>query len=250
MEKLKIRCPHCQKLYEVDDSLIQSAQPQFDCLKCQHRFAFEYPPTSLPVLTYLVGAPKTEEAQDLRGSASKNCPKCSAVNSAESKECYSCQVIFEKLDGLPSDPNLKAQPSLVRKWKELVSDFENMDRHNEFIQSCHDMDAHGFALLKYQELKSAQGGDPVCDQMIARLHVLSVVRKNPVQTGESTSLQDLQKMFLAWFKKYGEFLPLVIAVGMILMGMSNLGYRNLIGLGFAIASLSLGVRLLLRGKIY
>ncbi len=169
--KLKIRCPSCTKLYEVESEEIHSETPLFQCISCDSRFSFEYPPTEpLNVLCFPVTLNLAEVlSTDAGHQASpllhaepgtqemKSCPKCGALNGRRAKECYSCHVLFERLEGLPKDPSLKAQPSLVRKWKNLVENFENEKLHEEFLMACHQMDALRFATLKYEELKSAQG---------------------------------------------------------------------------------------------
>lgn len=199
---MKIRCPSCAKLYEVENDDITSETPLFQCISCESRFSFEYPPADPKnVICFKVSLEqpepeppskeetfasilKSERAIDAErqsmetepGSQEmKSCPKCGALNGRRSKECYSCHVIFEKLEGLHKDPSLKAQPSLVRKWKNLVENFDNEDLHDEFIRSCHELDALKFAIMKYEDLKSAQGGDPQCDQMIARINSLMMV---------------------------------------------------------------------------
>ncbi|WP_347358109.1 hypothetical protein [Bdellovibrio sp.] len=267
--KLKIRCPSCAKLYEVESDDIQSETPLFQCISCESRFSFEYPPQDpLNVMCFKVSlepeateeiqnesvAPMMEKSEQILaaerhvGMATepgthemKSCPKCGALNGRRAKECYSCHVIFEKLEGLPKDPSLKAQPSLVRKWKNLVENFENEDLHDEFIRSCHQLDALRFAVLKYEDLKTAQGGDPKCDEMIARINSLMMVglSQKPV-TGEATKPK---------WNKYLYWGPFGLSAFLILLGMINLGHRNLIGVGVALACMTAGLIVMIKGRI-
>lgn len=253
--KLKIRCPSCAKLYEVQSEDIHSEAPLFQCISCETRFSFEYPPPNpLSVECFAVDmiekSPQTADsgAQVTLGTiaqqeATKSCPKCGALNAKHSKECYSCHVIFEKLAGLPKDPSLKAQPSLVRKWKNLVENFGNQDLHEEFILACHELDALRFAALKYEELKAAQGGDPQCDQMIARINSLMMVNlaQKPLGKTEGPARPKWQK-YLYWG-------PFGLSALLILLGMVNLGHRNLIGVGVALSFMTAGLIVMIRGKI-
>lgn len=241
--KLKIRCPSCAKLYEVQSEDIHSEAPIFQCVSCDNRFSFEYPPMDpLNVSCFSVNLSEevTSTSAAQQQESMKSCPKCGALNERRSKECYSCHVLFERLDGLPKDPSLKAQPSLVRKWKNLVENFESDRLHDEFIIACHELDALRFAVLKYEELKAAQGGDPVCDQMIARISSLMMVGLK--QKPQAKPSRPKWQKYLYWG-------PFGLSALMILLGMVNLGHRNLIGVGVALAFMTAGLIVMVRGRI-
>ncbi|XGC81850.1 hypothetical protein ACES2L_05060 [Bdellovibrio bacteriovorus] len=253
--KLKIRCPSCAKLYEVASDDIHSETPLFQCISCESRFSFEYPPTDLAnVQTFMVtlNAVDTGDAQHQEEPVAekvsqemKACPKCAALNGRRAKECYSCHVLFEKLDGLPKDPSLKAQPSLVRKWKNLVENFDNEDLHEEFIMACHELDALRFAIYKYEELKAAQGGDPQCDLMIARINSLMMVglsQKPVLGAKKEEAVKPKWQKYLYWG-------PFGLSALLILLGMVNLGHRNLIGTGVALAFMAAGLIVMIKGRI-
>lgn len=256
---MKIRCPHCAKLYEVQSEDVQSETPLFQCISCETRFSFINPPADLQnVVCFIVETAKTEVSESVEGDAhqqlstdeelhggTKSCPKCGALNGRRSKECYSCHVIFEKLEGLPTDPTLRAQPSLVRKWRHLLDNFEKETLHDDFIKSCYELDALRFALMKYSDLKEAQGGDPQCDRMIARINALTVVGLS----GKNKPVFDSAKDARPSWQKYLYWAPFVASFILITMGMINLGHRNLIGVGVALAFMSAGLIVMVRGKI-
>ncbi|MFS4460614.1 hypothetical protein [Bdellovibrio sp. HCB2-146] len=177
----------------------------------------------------------------------KSCPKCGALNGRRSKECYSCHVLFERLEGLPQDPSLRAQPSLVRKWKSLLENFTDMNLHDDFIRSCRELDALKFAVLKYEELKAAQGGDELCDQMLARIQGMMMVSlsQKPVH---KDSVEPVMS-FITRNRKYFYWGPYGLSALMILIGMMNLGHRNLIGVGVALACMTSGLIVMIRGRI-
>lgn len=249
-EKLKIRCPSCTKLYEVESGEIHSEMPLFQCISCDSRFSFEFPPTDpAHVQCFVVPAKSSLEMAALveenvaKQHEMKNCPKCGAMNGRRAKECYSCHVLFERLEGLPQDPSLKAQPSLVRKWKNLVHNFENEKLHEEFLMACHQLDALRFATLKYEELKAAQGGDPQCDIWLARIQSLMMV-------GLSQSMNKSEKSTAKpkW-QKYMYWGPFGLSALLILLGTINLAHRNLVGVGVAFAIMSAGIIVMLRGRL-
>lgn len=256
--KLKIRCPSCAKLYEVESEEIHSSTPLFQCISCESRFSFEFPPVDpLNVSCFLVetqvvaSAAKHQEeiletlsVSEPGAQEMKSCPKCGALNGRRAKECYSCHVLFERLEGLPKDPSLKAQPSLVRKWKNLVENFENEELHDEFIRACHELDALRFATLKYEELREAQGGDPQCDAMIARINSLMLVglAQKPLVKSSPEAVRPKWQKYMYWG-------PFGLSVLLILLGMINKGHRNLIGAGVALAFMAAGLIIMIRGKI-
>ncbi len=172
----------------------------------------------------------------------KSCPKCGAMNGRRAKECYSCHVLFERLEGLPQDPSLKAQPSLVRKWKNLVNNFDNEKLHEEFLMACHQLDALRFATFKYEELKSAQGGDAQCDIMLARIQSLMLVGLSQKPTESKTPARPKWHKYMYWG-------PFALSALLILLGMINLAHRNLVGVGVAFAFMSAGLIVMIRGRL-
>lgn len=266
-----MRCPGCSKLYEVSEGDIQSHSPQFDCISCSSRFSFAYPVTNpTSVATFLVqSSPEMEEArtfqqeleaqsfvalqQEIENSAEKNgnraCPKCGAINEKKNDECYSCHVIFARLEQLPLDPTLKAQPSLVRKWKNLILNFDNKDLYEDFLKSCHQLDALRFAILKYEELKSAQGGsDELCEKMIFKAHGLLQVTLTSKKDGDLSFSKKPKQARHKWHK-YVLWAPLCISVLMIMVGFFSLALRNLVGAGVAVMLLTFGLILFWKGRI-
>lgn len=273
LSKLRLRCPSCAKLYEVSEGDIKSHTPQFDCVACASRFSFEYPLANpQKIETFLVfQAPAAEEVnlsfheelqaqsfadlqKEIEDSAEKNstraCPKCGAINEKKNDECYSCHVIFARLEQLPLDPTLKAQPSLVRKWKNLILNFDNKELHEDFLNSCHQLEALRFAILKYEELKRAQGGsDEVCEQMIAKAQaLLHVTLSGKSESAPLVSKPQNAASRQSW-QKYVLWAPLSVGILMITMGFFSLGLRNLVGAGVAVILLTFGLILFWKGRI-
>lgn len=262
--KLRLRCPSCSKLYEVSEGDIQSHSPQFDCMSCAARFGFNYPVENpAAVETYVVQAapqPVVEVApaifveppkpQVAEKNSTKACPKCGAINEKKNEECYSCHVIFARLEQLPLDPTLKAQPSLVRKWKNLVLNFDNKELHEDFLNSCHQLEALRFGILKYEELKNAQGGsDEVCERMIFKAHGLLQVTLSGKTDGDRRFAKQSDAAPRHKWRRYILWGPLALSILMMITGYFSLGLRNLVGAGVAVMLLTFGLILFWKGRI-
>ena len=250
--KLKVRCPSCTKLYEVESEDIHDETPLFQCVNCDQYFSFELTQDILindepqNILTFAVNASRQAEPllhTEPSQQPMKSCPKCSALNNLQAQECYSCHVIFERLKDLPLDPTLKAQPSLVRKWKNLLENFDSVRLHDEFLLSCQQLEALPFAMSKYEEIRKAQGGDAFCDQIIAKIHsmLLAGLQQSPPPTTDI-------KVRPRW-QKYIFWAPYVISLVLIVFGMTHLSHRNMIGLGVALTCMATGLIVMLKGRV-
>lgn len=271
MEKRRLRCPTCAKLYEVNEADIISHNPHFDCISCATRFTINHEFTATGEMQAQVVFKnlnlergllfqKALESQsldalrrDIEGGAkeksSLSCPKCGAIRERSALECFSCHVIFARLEDLPLKPTLKAQPSLVRKWKDLILDFDNKALHEDFIKCCREIEALPFAILKYEELRKAQGGsDDVCASMIARIHGMLSVTLSSKPKPELRARGGMASPVVSWHK-YVFLIPISISILMILMGFLSLSLRNLVGAGVAMMLLTFGLILFWKGRI-
>lgn len=193
-----MRCPACQKLYQVETEAIYSLTPHFECKACHAVFAFDYPPDS------------TEEVRAF------------LVKKSEPSEPEVPPVI------------LQAQPSLVQLWNKIFEDYDDEELHDEFIKRCQELDALPFAKMKYENLRAATGSDPLSEKYIRLIESLMLVKaelqaQKPIEAHK----------FVAWLTSFnwariGYWGPLVMSVIMVIIGFSNGGLRNLIGVGMAI----------------
>ncbi|MBX3041983.1 MAG: hypothetical protein KF789_14850 [Bdellovibrionaceae bacterium] len=146
-------------------------------------------------------------------------------------------MIFEKLEGLPQDRSLKAQPSLVRRWKELLADYTNEALHQNFLNACREQDALEYARVQYKDLKRLQGHDEIADRMLHRISAISEVAQTTVlaqSAPEPLSRWELSRRVLI-------FLPYLVGIGLVIWGASRMGQRNMIGAGIAVLLLSYGL---------
>lgn len=251
MNHLHVRCPSCAKLYQIDVATIFSTSPHFKCLGCPATFTFDFPPASVddiktrPVFAEGAG-PEI---------ATRKCPKCGAASPKTAEECYSCHVIFEKLEGLPLDSGVRAQPSLVRRWKELLNDYADLEKHQDFLMACRDLDALDFAESKYEHIRRMQGTDEIADQMLERLSALKAMVPPPVSAAAKADADavgfeavpgadERARLFFftsAQWRQIAFFSPFALSAILILWGFTHAGQRNTVGTGIAIAVLSYGL---------
>lgn len=170
-----------------------------------------------------------------------NCPKCGSVSVAGAKECYSCGVIFERYQLAHSEGEWAVHPSLVRRWRELVIDFDNAQKHEDFIQECHSLNSLPFARKKYVEMKALLGQDSDCDRYIKRVDGVArhLSAKSEFVLGAKESQQKPAEM--SKLRKTLFSIPFAISLILIVVGMAGAHQRNLIGLGISLAVLSYGL---------
>ncbi len=220
MEHLRVRCPACQKLYQVETQSIFSQSPHFDCKACHSVFTFQFPP------------PQVDQV-----------------------ETYLVQHNDSEMDEKPAVV-LQAQPSLVQLWNQIFEDYDDHERHEDFVKRCVELEALPYAQTKYQELKAALGSDDLCDKYLAQVEARLSVKadqRTQIRQGQIPTV-DLQH-FIVWlkarpWKKFLYWAPLAAGMLMVIAGFSNLGLRNMIGLGFAVAFLGYGLITVVFGRIH
>ena len=127
--------------------------------------------------------------------------------------------------------------------------FDNLSLHDDFLKSCHQLDALRFAILKYEELKSAQGGsDEVCERMIFKAHGLLQVTLSSKSDGDLRFTQKSTPPRHKWHK-YVLWGPLSVSILMMTIGYFSLSLRNLVGAGVAVMLLTFGLILFWKGRI-
>lgn len=245
---LRVRCPQCGKIYRVDSRDIHSSRPHFECLVCLSIFAFDFPcATPLNVKARLLkasDAPLTEQGET-RPQDVRACPKCSALNAKGVKECRSCGVLFERLEGLPLDPKLRALPSLVRAWQELMEDYENITKHLAFVSRCEELQAIPFALKKYKDLKEAQPQDRIAQEMVYRV----LARRFARRAEKMKSNPVIAFLVRLNWARIGKMIPWTVSLMLIMIGLSRPELKNLAGIGTSILFVFVGLVLFFRGRL-
>lgn len=243
MNHLHVRCPSCLKLYQIDVGQIFSTTPHFQCVDCETKFTFDFPP---PVPDQITTRKVVERLASPLSPKVKKCLKCGAESPESAIECHACHILFEKLEMIANEKGVYTQPSLVRRWKELVQDYNNEELHQEFLGLCDQMEALEFARQKYDQIRRLQGGDVTADQMIARIEALRMVK------AEQKAQNDKPKPEkpLALWAKILLALPFFASFLLIMLGFSHSMWRNMIGTGFAVGLLSYGLIVFVRGRLH
>jgi ribosomal protein L40E len=246
---LNVRCPSCQKNYRIDTRDIKSSEPHFECLVCQSVFGFMYPPASSSAVQARVIRQSLVPLEKLvsdRPMDVKTCAKCTALNAKGSKECRLCGVNFDQIQDLPLDPALRARPSLKKAWKDLMTDYSNVRKHLAFMERCEDLEALPFALKKYQDLKATQPHDNFADEMLHRVWARSVAKKFG-DFSETLKISSMARR-INWIRA-GKLLPWISSTVFLVVGFSQPAYRNLAGVGAALLFITLGLHLMVKGRI-
>lgn len=263
MDHLRVRCPSCSRLYQIDVRGVFTSEPHFQCLSCPTTFTFDFPPPNPATIT--------TKAVVSRSSASagpvRACVRCGAMSPRSSPECLSCHVLFDRVEGLPQDPALKVRPSLVRLWREVLEDYAADAKHMAFLTACREQEALAFARMKYEEIGRLQGKDPVAENMIGRIDALeSVARSERSVAAEEAPATAAREALTAtvgsefaslltggapanappepgWFfwVRVGMTVPFAVAFMLVVWGFSQGGNRNMVGAGIAVGLLSYGV---------
>lgn len=224
-----MRCPDCMKLYVVETKSFQSQNPYFDCQVCQTRFKFSG--------DFLPGENiATERVSPETTSQIKECQHCGHINSVDSKECRSCQIVFKKVESLQIK---NPKPSTLDiQWSLLIDRFEDLGQHNRFLKLCAEMGELDWAHKKYRELNSISGGDPTCQGMMQKILVLQ----------NDLRVSGIQKIKILNWSLYAYWTFLSIGLFCFVGGIFSHSLKNLIGLGIAIWALSYGITVSLRGS--
>lgn len=264
-QHFNVRCPACNKLYRIDSKEIKSSQPHFECVTCDTKFTFNFPPQNLAKIeTRAISVPQkaaqmsfeefvTENKIETKADEAhlKKCPKCGSANPQLNSECFKCQVIFEKVENISMDPKAGAFPSLMKAWQDLFNDYDNLRKHLAFVDRCEDLQALPFALKKYQTLKDAQPHDVVAQRMLQSVMLktkgIQRVHAKLMKTG-LISLGTAWAARVPW-QRVRKVAPLMIAAGFMLYGLTHAGARNLIGIGVAVAFLTVGLTIFVKGRI-
>lgn len=259
VDKIRVRCPSCTKLYVVSAVEIKSSNPHFLCHVCHSKFTFNYPPLSENVEAKLLQATpppvlmsKALDIKDLPAAVGesrhlKTCPKCGGKNALTATECAHCLVILSKAQILSNNEpqGVRALPSLVRKWQEVLGDFENEQLHVQFIEDCRQAQALSYAIYRYRQMLEVQPQDLLAKKFYARAQAHEMATAVEVNSlpGFGQGLKQIDWLEVLYWS------PAVLSGLLFVAGISNLGMRNYIGFASALMVLWVGMSYYFNGKI-
>ncbi len=250
-EKINIRCPHCQKLYEVETRTIKSSSPHFECLICSEVFSFQFPPLVLNDIPTFSVQNQSVKVDDLK----KSCPKCGSLNHESATECYSCQIVFEKYELIKNEAHAGARPHLVELWQKYVENYESPSLLEQFLEACFQARELDYAEKKIKDLMLVVGPDLFCEQALHRVEVYRTQVKS-LSVGSDHSIHIKQyDWYLAriWDlltqKKILLWTPIVISLLLIFFKKVGLYQGNVIGPAVSVLLLHFGLILFTQGRI-
>ena len=230
-ETLRVRCPHCRKLYMVQFNDIQEAKPRFECVQCRQRFWISLADQDLA--GEVEGLPiKVKDAPAGAGRATSlerktdPCPKCFKPNEVSRTECAHCGVVIDKArPQLAITENVPAHSAILATlWKKVLVDYADEAQHAEFLRACQRERNLVYAGALYGQLLKLMPGDEITERRVREVQALAMTMVPAI----GSPLRVRRKFPRLWH------IPLIVATGIIIVGMLAPVFRNLVGVGAAI----------------
>ena len=183
-------------------------------------------------------------ANDLGKKSFSTCPKCSALKPHNADECRTCGVFATKYMELQraESPVLF---ELNQQWQKVLTNFENDQLHQDFINKCHLKLALNFAFQKYSELEKTMGFDSLCEKYIRQIELRLEQQFKALKTtafnAEITEVGPSLTQYL--FISLGIFGALLLIFNKFIPSLPNSN-----GLVFTITLLAFGIGIFFNGK--
>lgn len=250
--KIRVRCPQCFKLFSVKVHGIVENRPRFECSSCTTQFWVPFPEcleqeellgfpvswldtTPEEVSTHL----KSKPAAAVSEENLEPCPKCGTQNNRSQTECSGCGVLFHQVKEQKEDleAGFKVSRRLRECWKTLIEEFDQPERHEEFLQLCQKENAMEYAIYRYGRVHKACPSDEISKAMLERLEKKVSV---PLAVEQESKPKESPKAK----RERLRISSFVIAFGVLLMLVGYLlpTFRNIVGLGAATVFLAIAFR--------
>lgn len=236
--EIRFRCPCCEKLYitksdiflgssDTDSNTALEADPEFECLDCQSSF----------ILSKNINSFGLFEAH-AKSYTFSSCPKCHNLMPEQSKECPSCGIFIEKFQ-LMAQAESPQLFELNQAWSKVMTDFNQDQHHQAFINHCQQKTALSFAFQKYDELRKTLNYDSACEKYLVqielRLEQQLQAKNAPLGTNKKASREKFSAVQWA-FAGVGFF-----CLGLLVFNKIKPTFPNLTGLIVSITVLSFGL---------
>ncbi len=235
-ESLRVRCPHCRKLYLVQYSDIQESKPRFECMDCHGRFWISLPDMDFSVEVdglpiHAKEAPTRPKTENL-----EPCPKCHKMTSKHRAECAHCGVVMAKFKEMLhfKETGLTRSPNLETLWRKVIANYEDSGIHDEFIATAEKENNLGFAAAQYGQMKKIMPFDEITISRIKQLQAIA--------TSLAPETEPKEEEYHPWRTSKLWQVPLVAAGFLIVVGLTMPGFRNFAGLGAAFLFIALVMR--------
>ena len=248
----QMRCPKCQKLYSAPGEAMRTASSplKFECLvpTCKARYtAHLHNPFSIDgVSTTEIEVPVRPTRAPIERAplvSEMRCPKCGTRNAIAAAECKTCGIVFAKTrldksetETIVGEISLAGRRELADLWDKVMANYEDQERHDEFVRACFEAECLPYASHKYARILSASPTEEIARSMRKRIvalanHRLDLRSEKPAPKVRLPGLNNL----------------VLIAGGMAMtIGILLPGFKNVASVGFAAILLALGLRFFAR----
>lgn len=100
-----------------------------------------------------------------------SCPECGYENPKGSVSCKRCLLIFEKYarKNMKVNSQVMGPMKLEEQWKELLTDYENKDKHEKFITDALTSKNLQYASQQYRKMLDLNATDEMAKKMIDKI---------------------------------------------------------------------------------
>lgn len=245
-ESLRVRCPHCRKLYLVQFSDIQEAKPRFECAACHDRFWISL--AEMDFSTEVDGLPvQVKEPPKIKKEIppvsvpgavveSDPCPKCFKLTPSGLAECIHCEVVIAKArkDLSIEEPLPPHSAHLEKLWQAVISAYDSVAAHDEFFRAAQSEGNLGYAAALYGQMLKLMPMDEVTQSRVAQIKAVGSTMLPPREPSEE---RFVRKAFSRLW-----LLPLLGGVICLGVGMALPAFRNIAGVGAAFLFLAVAMR--------
>jgi hypothetical protein len=248
-DSLRVRCPHCRKLYLVQYADIHEAKPRFECVQCHNRFWLSI--ADIDVQSEIMGIPiqlkeapprlkASREVMEAFKGPTEPCPKCDKLNPKDSRECVHCGVLMERHREVVKEAEkpalFRVSPRLENFWQRVLADYTNETLHRDFINACQKENNLIYAASQYAQMQKVMPSDEMASRRIREVQGLAMsFVPEAEKRGEERGY--LRGYFRLWQ------IPLLGAAVLIITGLALPPFRNMAGVGAAFLFLAIALQL-------
>lgn len=112
------------------------------------------------------------------------CPKCNFSLSQNALECPSCGIVLSKITDRGSGPDQQVvgNSQLVSLWKDIVSNYEDQDLHDLFIQESLRYKKLNFASQQYRKMIEVNPMDETAKKMQEKIIQIATIQMDSLKS--------------------------------------------------------------------